>query len=566
MAPHAARLWAPESEVPDVALIVTSYNHAHFLAEALDSALRQTRPFAEIIVVDDGSTDDTAAVVARYPQVRYFRQENRGLAAARNSGLNQSGSELVVFLDADDLLHPTAVEAGLRCFEAHPGARFVYGSFRYIQLTGEASSVVLAKDCGQDAYLALLRDNFIAMHATVMYRRAALLAVRGFNEQLHACEDYDLYFRVARGGKVARHGAVVADYRRHGNNMSRNARLMLATSLGVLRSQWPHVRGDRERQRAYRKGVRNWQTLYGTKWAGEIAHRLRSGAPKAAVAAEICGLVTRAPYALVANQGRVYRGLARKALRKLPPRLGARLLARLDPLYAPPPGRVSMGNMRRVHPISRDFGFDRGTPVDRYYMERFLALHASDVRGRVLEIGDDSYTRRFGAGRVQVSDVLNVHPAGGSTTIVSDLAVGAGIPDDAFDCMIITQTLHLLWDVAAGVRTMLRALKPGGVLLLTVPGTVSQLDAGEWRSTWYWGFGPLAVQRLFDEIFGESRIEMMVHGNVLASTAFLQGLAAEELEPAELDEHDPRYPLLITVRAVKAGGAPYADRPGGTPQ
>jgi GT2 family glycosyltransferase len=552
--------------VSDVALIITCFNHGHFLAEAIGSALQQTRPFREIVVVDDGSTDDTAAVAARFAQARYFRQANRGLAAARNSGLNQSESEFVVFLDADDLLHPTAVEAGLRCFEAHPDARFVYGGFRYVQLTGEVSSAGAVKDFGQDAYTALLRDNFIAMHATVMYRRAALLAVRGFNEQLHACEDYDLYFRVARGGKVARHGAVVADYRRHGDNMSRDARLMLATSLGVLRSQWPHVRGDRERRRAYRQGVRNWQNLYGTKWAGEIAHRLRSGAPKAAIAAEICSLVARAPYALVANQGRVYRGLARKALRKLPRLLGSRLLARLDPRHAPPPGHVSMGSLRRVQPISRDFGFDRGTPVDRYYVERFLAVHASDVRGRVLEIGDSSYTNRFGADRVQVSDVLNVHPVGGSTTIVSDLAAGTDIPDDAFDCMIITQTLHLLWDVAAGVRTMLRALKPGGVLLLTVPGTISQLDAGEWRSTWYWGFGPLAVRRLFGETFGESRVEMTVHGNVLASTAFLQGLAAEELEPAELDEHDPRYPLLITVRAVKAGSAPAPDSPGGTPQ
>ncbi len=487
--------------------------------------------------------------------MRYLRQENRGLAAARNSGLRASSSDCLVFLDADDRLHSTAVEAGLRCLEANPSARLVYGGFRYIQLTGETSSTAPLKACGADAYLALLRDNCIAMHATVMYRRQTLLAANGFDERLRACEDYDLYLRVAREGKIACHDAVVADYRRHGGNMSRDGQLMLATSLGVLKSQWPHVRGNAARRQAYKDGVRNWQELYGTKWAGQIAHRRRSGAALSAVAAEACSLAVHAPYALIANRRRAYRAVARKALAILPFGLGARALAALQPGSAPPPGAVSMGDLRRLEPVSREYGFDRGTPVDRHYIERFLAERSGDIRGRVLEIGDNTYTRRFGGGRVGASDVLNVYPAGGSTTIVSDLASGDNIPDDAFDCMIVTQTLHLLWDVTAGVRTMLRVLKPGGVLLLTVPGTISQLEQGQWRSTWYWGFGPLAVQRLFGEIFGSANIEVTVHGNVLASTAFLQGLAAEELEPAELETKDPLYPLLITVRAVKAGDA-----------
>ena len=539
----------------DVALIITSFNHGHFLADAIESGLTQTQPFSEIIVVDDGSTDDTAAVAARFPHVRYFRQENRGLAAARNSGLRLSGSDFLIFLDADDRLLPKAVEAGLRCLKANPSAQFVYGGFRYIQLTGEISSEVPVKECGPDSYLALLRDNYIAMHATVMYRRHALLAAKGFNQQLRACEDYDLYLRIAREAKVACHSAVVADYRRHGNNMSRDAKLMLATSLGVLRSQWPHVQGDRLRRAAFKQGVRNWQELYGTKWAGQIATRYRSGTRLHELAGEVYALTTRAPYALIANQRRAYRAIVRKVLAKLPFRLGARVLARLEPGSAPPPGNVSLGDLRRLEPISREFGFDRGTPVDRYYIERFLATQATDIRGRVLEVGGNDYTRRFGGDRVQVSDVLNVYPAGGSTTIVSDLASGTNIPDDTFDCMIVTQTLHLLWDVAGGVRTLLRVLKPGGVLLLTVPGTISQLERGQWCTTWYWGFGPLAVQRLFGEIFGPSNVSIGVHGNVLASTAFLHGLAAEELKRVELDRQDSLYPLLITVRAVKVVNA-----------
>ncbi len=541
--------------MPDVALIVTCYNHARFLAEALESGLAQPRPFREIILVDDGSTDDTAEVASRFPQVRYLWQENRGLAAARNSGLRASTCEFLVFLDADDRLHPGAVEAGLRCLEGHPSARLAYGSFQYVLPTGETSSVAEFKDCGTDAYLALLRDNCIAMHATVMYRRESLLAVNGFDERLRACEDYDLYLRVARDGNIACHDTIVADYRRHGGNMSRNSRLMLDTSLGVLKAQWPLVRSDPARRRAYREGVRNWQVLYGTKWAGEIAQRRREGAPLTAVAAEACSLAVRAPYALAANRQRVYRAAARRLLAILPLGLGGRALAAMQPARPSPPRAVSMGDLRRLEPVSREFGFDRGTPIDRHYIERFLAAHSGDIRGRVLEVGDDSYTRRFGGARVGVSDVLNVRPGGG-TTIVSDLSSGAGIPDDAFDCLVVTQTLHLLWDVAAGVRTMLRVLKQGGVLLLTVPGTISQIERGQWRTTWYWGFGPLAVQRLFGEIFGPENVEVTVHGNVLTSTAFLQGLSAEELKPAELELNDPLYPLLITVRALKTGDVP----------
>jgi glycosyltransferase involved in cell wall biosynthesis len=536
----------------DVALIITSFNHGHFLADALESGLQQVHPFREIVVVDDGSTDDTASVAARFPQARYVRQENRGLAAARNSGLRLSTSNFLIFLDADDRLLPNAVEAGLRCLEANPAAQFAYGGFRYIQPTGEISSEVPVTECGPDPYLALLRCNFVSMHATVMYRRHALIEVKGFQEQLRACEDYDIYLRIAREAKIACHATIVADYRRHGHNMSRDARLMLDTSLAVLRSQRVHVQGDRARRAAYKQGVRGWQALYGTQWARQIAARSRSGVKLHKLAGEICALAVRAPYALLANQRWAYRAIRRKTLARLPFRLGARLLARVEPERPPPPGMVSLGDLRRLEPISRDFGFDRGTPVDRYYVERFLAAQTADIRGRVLEVGDNVYTRRFGSDRVLVSDVLNVNPGGASTTIVADLSSGTNIPDDTFDCVIVTQTLHLLWDVAGGVRTLLRILKPGGALLLTVPGTISQLERGQWSKTWYWGFAPLAIQRLFAEIFGPPNVSINVYGNVLASTAFLQGLAAEELRRVELDRQDPQYPLLITVRATKA--------------
>jgi SAM-dependent methyltransferase len=220
----------------------------------------------------------------------------------------------------------------------------------------------------------------------------------------------------------------------------------------------------------------------------------------------------------------------------------------------PPVGAVRFGSLRRLTPISRVFGYDRGQPIDRHYIESFLAAHARDVRGAVVEVGDDEYTRRFGAGSVTRSDILHVSADNPRATIVADLACAEHIASNSFDCVIVTQTLHLIFDVAAAVRTVHRILRPGGVCLATVPG-ISQVDSGAWQDYWYWSLTPAAARRLFTEAFTGGDVAVEAHGNVLASTAFLYGLAASELSRAELDANDPSYPLLVTIRAVKANGA-----------
>ncbi|MGH9146087.1 MAG: class I SAM-dependent methyltransferase, partial [Vicinamibacterales bacterium] len=218
--------------------------------------------------------------------------------------------------------------------------------------------------------------------------------------------------------------------------------------------------------------------------------------------------------------------------------------------YVPPTGYVRFGHLRRTEPLSRTFGYDRGLPVDRHYIERFLSAHAADLRGRSLEAGDDSYTRRFGGERVDRHDVL--HPVEGTpgATIIADLASADQLPSDTFDCIVLTQTLQLIFDLPAAVRTLYRILKPGGVLLVTVPG-MSQLSEDEWGQSWYWSFTTFSARRLFGSVFPAGAVEVAAYGNVLAATAFLHGMATEELRPEELDRNDPSYPLLITVRAVK---------------
>ncbi len=177
----------------------------------------------------------------------------------------------------------------------------------------------------------------------------------------------------------------------------------------------------------------------------------------------------------------------------------------------------------------------------------------------MLEVGDDAYTRRFGGERVTRSDVLHVKEGNPAATLVADLAAAPQLPPAAFDCIILTQTLQLIYDMRAALCTLHRILRPGGVLLATVPG-ISPLSADEWAATWYWSFTPLSVARLLDETFGVGSYTVEQHGNVLVATAFLYGIAAGELDARELDARDERFPVLIAVRAVRG---PEAERAAG---
>jgi hypothetical protein len=216
-----------------------------------------------------------------------------------------------------------------------------------------------------------------------------------------------------------------------------------------------------------------------------------------------------------------------------------------------PIGQLDWGALRRLAPVSRQFGLDRGRPVDRYFIERFLRQCRSDIRGRVLEVGDANYTRRIGGDRVTKSDVLHAVEGNPNATLVGDLATGRGIPSGVFDCLIMTQTFQFIYDVLPAVGHAAAALKPGGVLLATVPGIsqISRYDMDRWGD--YWRFTSLAARKLFAGFFGAEQVAVAAHGNVLAAMAFLQGLAAEELTAEELDYADPDYELVITVRALK---------------
>jgi SAM-dependent methyltransferase len=217
----------------------------------------------------------------------------------------------------------------------------------------------------------------------------------------------------------------------------------------------------------------------------------------------------------------------------------------------PAVGKVQFGDFLRLQPIGTNWGYDRGQPIDRLYIESFIQQHRADVQGRVLEAGDNSYTIRFGGARVTQSDIIHITPGAPGATIVGDLSAGDHIDSNLFDCIILTQTLHLIFNLQAAVRTLERILKPGGVLLMTVPG-ISQLDYGDWRHTWYWSMTVASLTRLLTERFSESRIEVGSRGNVLAATAFLHGLSQEDIPTIDdLLIDDPHYPLTILARAAR---------------
>jgi SAM-dependent methyltransferase len=207
---------------------------------------------------------------------------------------------------------------------------------------------------------------------------------------------------------------------------------------------------------------------------------------------------------------------------------------------------------RRLTPISPIFGFDRGRPIDRYYIDSFIARHEPDIKGHVLEAGGMiNYTRRYGADRVTRWDILypvEGHPDG---TFVANLETGAGVPSDTFDCLILTQVYQFIFDVRSAIANSFRALRPGGVLLATLSGIsrVSPYDLEHWGD--YWRFTDFCAQRLFCDVFGPANVTIKAYGNVRAASAFLYGFAVEDLESDDLEFNDPNFPVAITVRAVK---------------
>lgn len=535
---------------PLVTAITIFLNAERFLEEAIQSVLAQSYEDWELLLVDDGSTDGSTekarSYAARYPQkVRYVDHpghENRGMSASRNLGLKKARGEYIAFLDSDDIWLPEKLERQVAILTDHPEAGMVYGAAQYWyswtgNLDDEARDFIPGLGVSPDTLvspptlLKALLQSQVATSTACLARREIMRELGGYEESFRGLfEDQVFFAKVSIRAPVFVSSECWYKYRKHDDShctLTERAgkhhaeRLVFLDWLETYSAE--HAIHDPELRLAIKQERRKSRHPSLSRMSAGARYRMRT------INERLKGWVRRALPAPVYRWLRSFRQQSEAAI---------------------PVGLVNFGDLRRLTPISRVFGFDRGTPVDRYYIEDFLTRNAARIRGRVLEVGDDSYTRRFGGDRVTQRDVLHVSPENPRATIVGDLATADHIPSDSFDCIVLTQTLHLIYDVRGALLTLHRILKPGGVLLITAPG-ISQIDHYDWGETWYWSFTARAVRRLVEEVFPGNNVFVETRGNVLAATAFLQGIALDELRTEELDHVDPDYQVTIAVRAVK---------------
>ena len=265
---------ASSSDQDLVSVIIPCYNHAHFLGEAIESVISQTYPHIEIIVVDDGSTDNTEQVAKAYPNIHYVRQNNCGLSRSRNNGLSYSKGTYIIFLDADDCLFPEAIDIGLRALASRHDCALTFGLFVNVGISPGLQKLSHDANYG---YKELLQRNVIGNPGSVLYRRWVFTEIGEFDEANSSSADYDLYLRVARQFPIFCHHQLVVQYRKHSANMSNDAGLMLASTLTVLKKQLRHVEGNQELRAAYDKGLQRYTSYYGDRLIIQIHERFLQG-------------------------------------------------------------------------------------------------------------------------------------------------------------------------------------------------------------------------------------------------------------------------------------------------
>jgi peptidoglycan/xylan/chitin deacetylase (PgdA/CDA1 family)/glycosyltransferase involved in cell wall biosynthesis len=463
-----------------IAAIVTCHNLGRTLREALDSIERQTRPAAEIVVVDDQSTDlYTRQVLADVQRLGTHVLQIAGgsASASRNAGARHTESPYIVWLDGDDVLEPHYFERAAAHLDADAELDFVtcalraFGAAEYPWCPAPPNFVDAVSTGG-------------VPHASTMIRRRLWETVGGFDESLATFELLDFWASALERG-----------------------------SQGIVLEE-PLLRYRIRPASGYRRSLRDDTYLarfrhFYAKHAETICHHAAELIEK-----KEAFLLSQREYQGV-MESRVADAEARLRATQKQIDLAAERLARHGV------AKADYGKSSRTTPIGSYRGRDRGTPIDRYYLERFLEAHRADVNGRVLEITD-----------------------------VADLRNATALASDTYDCLIVTQTFHLVDDIGAAIGTCFRLLRPGGVLLATAPG-INRIDDAAGLDGDYWRLTEASARRLFAQSFPVERLDVTTYGNVGASMAFLNGLAVEELSGADLDARDPSFPVVVAVRAMR---------------
>ncbi len=246
-------------DLPLVSVIITTYNYAKFLPRSVESVLNQTYCNSEIIIVDDGSTDETQLIIKENWQAKYFYQANKGLAAARNAGINKSSGEYLVFLDADDWLETDALEQNYHIIKDKPEVALVSGNYYLLRAENNTLHHV-SVSVSDNHYTRLLQSNYIGMHAAVMFQRWVFNEFQ-YDENLKACEDYDLYLNIARKYPVLHHEKFIATYYFHAAGLSHKYKIMMDSVYAVIKKQAPYIKSPAEKK-AYAEGLAQWKDYY----------------------------------------------------------------------------------------------------------------------------------------------------------------------------------------------------------------------------------------------------------------------------------------------------------------
>ena len=531
---------------PLVSIITPFLNREMFLEKSIKSVLSQTYKHWELILVDDGSSDESTKIAKHYSslyQEKIFYLEhkdhqNLGASASRNFGIKRSKGEYIAFLDSDDVYLSNKLEDQVALLNEQPEAGMLYSSTKYwyswTGMSEDDQKDWVWDNFGAQPYtlikppellnIMLQKRGTVPCLNSLLVRREALESVGGWeNSFRNLYDDQVFYTKIFLKWPVFISNGCWDLYRQHSNSMCAT----MKNPIQKFKARYKYL---------------EWLEEYLTNSESAMNRELL----------DVVRNVKRdSRYHVLYFAYDKYNDLKKEAKKTL--KLNLRKIksiyfrVKIKYLHI---GRAEFGNLRRVTPISRKFGFDRGLPIDRLYIEKFLEKNTNDIFGRVLEVGEATYTQKFGGKKVTKSDVLHIIEGNPEATIIADITNADHIPSHAFDCIILTQTLHLIYDLKSALKTLYRILKPGGVLLVTVPG-ISQVVRCNWGDNWYWALTNQSAQQLFEELFEKTNIQIETHGNVLAAIAFLHGIAVEELTLEELNYHDDEYQVIITVRAIK---------------
>ena len=523
-------------------VIVTVGHGGSDAARAISSVFNQTQSPDEILVIDGSPNGSIAQFLSGSQNARHMRHENADPATARNIGINESRSDCLLFLNSSDVLLPKAVETGRRFLESHPEIDIALFDFEWTDSTGRPGWPSGRKrPDGKDLFLHLLAGDLPVAHSAAFYRRYSFDRVGQFRPSVAAASDRDLLLRAAQHLSITSNDAVIAKCL----SSETGRRETFVATRASLR-QIDLTNRSRQHSEMRRRGIAAAEDAYGEpRWK-----RIRAGARQFRFSGPLLKDFWEIGASCPRFVARELKQFARNSLGKRVYSLATAQQKQVHHIRA-----LANLQLRGAHRVSTQFGFDRGQPIDRYYIERFLSSKSAAIRGRVLEVKNNDYTVKFGGSRVIQSDVLHPDPSWPEATMHANLTDPGAFESDIFDCVILTQTLHLIYDMRAVLRTMAKILKAEGTLLITAPCLSTfyhlnepghlKLDQDSWRMT-SWSFG-----KLLGEFFPAHQIEVSAAGNLAANTAFLYGLAVEDLPSGVLNENDEDNEMILLAAATK---------------